>query len=87
VITLGAQQEVVGVAVAVHRTVQVLPLAADLHLGIVHSPASTYWALAPTKHRHQYRQHLDRSAMQRGVIDEDSPRSATISSMFRKLSG
>jgi len=69
---LGAQQEVDGVDFAVRRTVQVLPLAAGLHVGLAHSPASTHRALAPKKLCHQYRQHLDRPAMQRGVIDEDT---------------
>ena len=36
VISLGAQQEVDGVAIAVDRPVQVLPLAAELHAGLVH---------------------------------------------------
>ena len=71
VISLGTQKEVDGVAVAVDRPVLVLPLAVDLHVGLVHPPASTDRALAPTKHRRQHRRHLDRPAMQRGVIDED----------------
>ncbi len=71
VVSLGAQQEVNGVAVVVDRPVQVLPLAADLDIGFVHSPALTDRALAPTDHDRQHRQHLDRPAMQRGVIDED----------------
>ena len=67
----GAQQEVDGVAVAVDRPVQALPLAVDLHVGLVHPPTQADWALAPTEHGRQHRQHLDQPAMQRGVIDED----------------
>lgn len=67
--------------------IQALPLAADLHVGPIHSPASTHGHLRRRNKRRQYRQHLHRSAMQRGVIDEERPRSAIISSMCRKLSG
>ena len=55
----------------VDRPVQVLPLAADLHVGLVHPPTQANWALAPTDRGRQQRQHLDRPAMQRAVIDED----------------
>jgi hypothetical protein len=71
VISFGAQQEVDSVAVAVDRAVQVLPLAADLHVGLVHPPASTHRTLAPAERSSQHRQHFHRPAMQRGVIDED----------------
>ena len=60
VISLGAQQEVNGVAVAIDRPIQVLPMAADLDVGFVYSPASTDRALAPTKHRRQHRKHRKR---------------------------
>ena len=68
----GSLQDINGVAVAIDRPVQVLSLAADLRVGLVHSPASTDQVLAPTKHSRQHRQHLDRPAVQRGVIDKDA---------------
>ena len=49
VVWLGAQQEVNGVAVAVDRPLQLPPLAADLHVGLVHPPTQADWALAPTR--------------------------------------
>lgn len=38
VISLGAQKEVDGVAIAIDHAVQRLPLAADVDVGLVHSP-------------------------------------------------
>ena len=72
VITLCTQQEVDRVAVAVDCSVQVLLLAADLDVGLSHSPARADWPLALTKRRREHRHHLDRPAMQGGVVDEDA---------------
>ena len=71
VISFGAQQEIDCIAVAVDRAVQVLPLACDLDVGLIHPPTQADWALAPAERSCQHRQQFHRPAMQRGVIDED----------------
>jgi hypothetical protein len=71
-ISLGTQKEVDGVAVAINCPVQALPRTADLHVGFAHPPTQADWARAPTERGRQHRQHLDRPAGQRGVIDEDA---------------
>lgn len=70
-IALGPQKEVDGVAALVDRAVQVLPLAADLDVGLVHPPALFDGALALAEHSCQDWQHLDGPVKQRGVIDEN----------------
>ena len=64
------EQEVHRVAVPINGAVQILPLAADLDVGLGHPPAPADWALAPPKHHRHHGQDLERLAVHRGVIDD-----------------
>ena len=66
-IPLSAKQEVDRVDVLVDRVVQVLSLAADVEVGLVHPPTQADWFLAPTERGRQHQQYLGRPAVQRGV--------------------
>ena len=50
VISLGALQKVDRIAVAVDRPAQILPLAGDLDVGLIHSPARANEAFAPSEY-------------------------------------
>jgi hypothetical protein len=71
-VAVSAKQEVDRVAGAVDGPVQVLPLATDLDVRLVHPPTCADRTLASAKHRRQHRQDLDRPTMYRGVIDKDA---------------
>jgi len=86
-ISLGGEKEVNRIARAVDGAVEIFPLARNFDVGIIHAPASSHGALAPTEHGGKNRQHLDRPAMNRDVIHENTALLAIISSMWRRLSG
>ena len=48
-VPLLAEQKVDGLAVFVHRTVEILPLALDFDVGLVRAPADPHWAFATMK--------------------------------------
>ena len=70
VVSVGTKQKVDRGTGTVDGSVQILPLAADVDVRLVHPPAHAHRALAPAKHRGQHRQDLDRPTMDGGVIDE-----------------
>ena len=71
-VSMRPKQEVDGVASAVDRPVQILPLTGDFDVGFIHAPAQADRALALSKRRSQDRQDLDRPAVDGGLIDEDA---------------
>ena len=66
---MGAQQEVDGVAVLVDGPVEIFPVALDADVCLIHSPALSNWQLASAKRFLQYRQQLERPAMDGRMID------------------
>jgi hypothetical protein len=68
----------------VGRPVQILPLAADLDVGVVDPPRRAHRALAAAKGLGQHWHDLQRPAMHRGVIDQhgNSPTSTVIAPGF-----
>jgi hypothetical protein len=69
-VTVGGQEEVHRLAELVDRAVQVLPLTAYQHIGLVDSPGTANRQLAAAQHRRQYRQHLQRPAVNGCVVDQ-----------------
>ena len=68
-VPMGAQQEVDGVAVLVDGPVEIFPVALDADVCLIHSPALSNWQLATAKRFLQYRQQLERPAMDGRMID------------------
>jgi hypothetical protein len=60
------------VTITIGYPVQVLPLASDLDVGLIHTPACAHRAFALSEHRGQYRQDIHRPAMERGAVDTDT---------------
>src|ERR1019366_8798141 len=69
-VAVSGEQEVNRLTELVDGTIQVLPLAADEDIGLVDPPGCSDGALALTKHRGKHRQHLQRPAMNSGVVDQ-----------------
>ena len=68
-VSVCAEQTVDGVAGSIDGSVQVLALAGDLDVRLVHAPAQAHRPLVAAKHVGQDRQHLDCPAMNRRVVD------------------
>ena len=67
------QQEINGVTCLINSTVQLLPLAPNLDVCLVHPPAPPDPALGASERLLQDWQQLDRPAVHRRVIDRDPP--------------
>lgn len=72
VISLCAKQKVDRIAVAIDRSVQILPLASEPDVRFVHPPARADGAFAPSERGYQHRRDLDRPAMDGGVINDNA---------------
>jgi hypothetical protein len=72
VISLGAKQKIDRIFVAIDGSVQVLALASDPDLGLIHSPARANGALSPSEHGGHHRQDLHRPAMDGRVINDNA---------------
>jgi hypothetical protein len=68
-IAFGREQKVDSGAVTVDGAIEVLPLAADQHIGLIHPPTVADRALAATEGRGKYRQDFERPAVNGRVID------------------
>ncbi len=68
----GSEKEIDRIAIAINGAVQVLPLACNLDVRLVHPPAASNRSFASPNDSGQNRQHLDRPAMHRDVIHENT---------------
>src|SRR5262245_55267819 len=68
-IAMLGQQKVNGLAVFVHGAVEVVPLAFDLDVGLIHQPAHLPRLFASMERLFQRRTVFDDPALDRGVID------------------
>ena len=66
------QQKVNGLAVLIHRTIEVVPLPFDLDIGLVHAPADPHRALPAMKRLFQQGTVFHHPALDRGVVDGHS---------------
>ena len=71
-ITVRWKQEIDPLAELVDAAIQVLPLATDQDVRLVHAPRQSDRQLTLSKHRREHRQYLQRPAMNRGVINADA---------------
>src|SRR5215510_12463767 len=63
------QQKVNRLAVFVHGAIEIVPLAFNLDVGLIHPPAHPHWTLAPMERLFQGGTVFDHPALDRGVID------------------
>ena len=68
-VCLGTKQEIDRVAITIDGSVQVLPLASNFDVGLIHAPTHAHRAFAPTKHCGEHWQDFDGPAVHGGVID------------------
>jgi hypothetical protein len=71
-VTVGGQEEVHRLAELVDRAVQILPLTAYQHIGLVDSPGLPTGSLRRRARRRQHRQHLQRPAVNGCVVDQNA---------------
>src|SRR4030095_2900502 len=67
------EQKVNGLAMFVHRAVEIAPLALHLDVGLVHPPADPHWTLAPMKRLFELWTIFDDPPINGGVIHLHSP--------------
>src|SRR5712691_3453608 len=68
-ITLLGEEEIDGLALLVHRSIEVAPLPLDLDVGLIHPPTDPDGPLAAVKRLLQLRAVFDDPSVDRGVID------------------
>src|SRR6266446_4621142 len=67
------EQKVYGVAMFIHRTIQIASLAFHLDVRLVHPPADPHWTLAPMERLLELRAIFDDPPVNRGVIHLHAP--------------